>query len=219
MRKWLRHNGLSIAMFTLFAISLVGQVWAGHRVHNQDQIEHQQKTLSLGEYLSSGHFVEAVFENWESEFLQMAAFVLLTAYLYQKGSPESRKLEGEPDLDKHPRKSKSTDSPWPVHRGGLVLTLYSHSLSIALALLFAISFLLHAAGGVREYNQEQLEHGSDAISMLTYLGTSRFWFESFQNWQSEFLSVGVLIVLSVFLRERHSPESKPVADPHDETGR
>jgi hypothetical protein len=219
MRKWLRYNGLSIAMFTLFAISLVGQVWAGHRVHNQDQVEHQQQTLSLGEYLGSGHFVEAVFENWESEFLQMAAFVLLTAYLYQKGSPESRKLEGEPDLDKHPRKSKNKDSPWPVHRGGLALTLYSHSLSIALALLFAISFFLHAAGGVREYNQEKLEHGSEPMSMLSYLGTSRFWFESFQNWQSEFLSVGVLIVLSVFLRERHSPESKPVADPHDETGR
>ena len=219
MRKWLRNNGLSIAMFFLFAISLVGQVLAGHRVHNQDQIEHEQPTVSLGGYLRSGHFVEAVFENWESEFLQMAAFVLLTAYLYQKGSPESRKLEGEPDLDKHPRKSKKKDSPWPVHRGGLALTLYSHSLSIALFLLFAGSFLLHAAGGVREYNQEQLEHGSEPIRMLTYIGTSRFWFESFQNWQSEFLSVGVLIVLSVFLRERHSPESKPVAETHDETGR
>ena len=219
MRKWLRNNGLSIAMFVLFAVSLVGQVLAGHRVHNQDQVEHEQPALSLGEYLSSGHFVESVFENWESEFLQMAAFVLLTAYLYQKGSPESRKLEGEPDLDKHPRKSKKKDSPRPVHRGGLALTLYSHSLTIALFLLFAGSFLLHAAGGVREYNQEQLEHGSETIGMLTYIGTSRFWFESFQNWQSEFLSVGVLIVLSIFLRERHSPESKPVSESHGETGR
>ncbi|HLA13947.1 MAG TPA: DUF6766 family protein [Gemmatimonadaceae bacterium] len=219
MRSWLRNNGLSIAMFSLFAFSLVGQVLAGHRVHNDDQQEHGQPAVQLGEYLTSGHFVEAVFENWESEFLQMAAFVLLTAYLYQKGSPESRKLEGEPDLDKHPRKSKKKESPWPVHRGGLALTLYSHSLSIALFLLFAVSFLLHAAGGVREYNQEQLEHGSEPVAMLAYIGTSRFWFESFQNWQSEFLSVGVLIVLSVFLRERHSPESKPVADPHDETGR
>src|ERR687894_449035 len=104
MRKWLRENGLSIAMFALFAVSLVGQVFAGHRVHNQDQVEHDQPAISLGQYLTSGHFVESVFENWESEFLQMAAFVLLTAYLYQKGSPESRKLEGEPELDKHPRK-------------------------------------------------------------------------------------------------------------------
>jgi hypothetical protein len=176
--------------------------------------------VQLSEYLSSGHFVEAVFENWESEFLQMAAFVLLTAYLYQKGSPESRKLEGEPDLDKHPRRSPDKDAPWPVHRGGLLLKIYSHSLSLALILLFVVSFLLHAAGGAREFNQEQLQHGSGAgVGLVSYMGTSRFWFESFQNWQSEFLSVAVLIVLSIFLRERHSPESKPVDEPHHETGR
>jgi hypothetical protein len=220
MRKWLHQNGLSVAMFVLFGISLVGQVAAGHRVYNSDREEHGGETVQLSDYLSSGHFVEAVFENWESEFLQMAAFVLLTAYLYQKGSPESRKLEGEPDLDKHPRRSKNKESPWPVHRGGLLLKLYSHSMSIALFLLFAVSFFLHAAGGARDFNEEQLEHGSaGALGVLSYMGTSRFWFESFQNWQSEFLSVGVLIVLSIFLRERHSPESKPVADPHGETGR
>jgi hypothetical protein len=163
--------------------------------------------------------VEAVFENWESEFLQMAAFVVLTAYLYQKGSPESRKLGGEPDLDKHPARSPKKSAPWPVHRGGLILRLYSHSLSIALFLLFAVSFFLHAAGGAREYTQEQLQHGTGgAIGTLSYMGTSRFWFESFQNWQSEFLSVGALIVLSIFLRERGSPESKPVDAPHSETG-
>lgn len=220
MRKWLRNNGLSIALLLLFAVSLVGQVIAGNRVHNTDQLAHGQPSVQLGEYLRSGHFVEAVFENWESEFLQMATFVVLTAYLYQKGSPESRKLEGEPELDKHPTKSTGKDAPWPVHRGGLVLKLYSHSLSLALMLLFAVSFLLHAAGGAREYNQEQIEHGAgDPVTMLDYMGTSRFWFESFQNWQSEFLSVAVLVVLAVFLRERRSPESKPVADPHHETGR
>lgn len=219
MRKWLRNNGLSIAMFLLFAISLVGQAFAGHRVHNDDQWSHGQPTVLLSEYLRSGHFVGAVFENWESEFLQMAAFVLLTAYLYQRGSPESRKLEGEPDLDKHPTRSPKNGAPWPVHRGGLILKLYSHSLSIALFLLFAVSFFLHAAGGAREYTQEQLEHGTGgAIGTLAYIGTSRFWFESFQNWQSEFLSVGALIVLSIFLRERGSPESKPVDAPHSETG-
>jgi hypothetical protein len=219
MRKWLRNNGLSIAMFLLFAISLVGQMFAGHRVHNDDQREHGQPPVEMSEYLRSGHFVEAVFENWESEFLQMAAFVILTAYLYQKGSPESRDLKGEPELDKHPARSKKKNAPWPVHRGGLVLKLYSHSLSIALFLLFAVSFFLHAAGGAREYSQEQIEHGTGgAIGTLSYIGTSRFWFESFQNWQSEFLSVGALIVLSIFLRERGSPESKPVDTPHWEHG-
>ena len=218
MPKWVRQNGLSIAMFGLFGLSFVGQVVAGHREYNSDQEEHRQPAVQLGQYLRSGHFVEATFENWESEFLQMAAFVLLTAFLYQKGSPESRKLEGEPDLDKDPKRAKKKDSPWPVQRGGIVLTFYEHSLSIALFLLFAVSFLLHGAGGAREYSLEQLEHGGSAVSMLEYMGSSRFWFESFQNWQSEFLSVGVLIVLSIFLRERQSPESKPVADPHGKTG-
>lgn len=219
MRKWLRNNGLSIAMFSLFAISLVGQVFAGQRVHNAEQRTHGQPSVEMSEYLRSGHFVEAVFENWESEFLQMAAFVFLTAYLYQKGSPESRHLEGEPKLDKHPTRSKKKDAPWPVHRGGLVLRFYSHSLALALFLLFVVSFLLHAASGAREYTQEQFEHGTGGpIGMVGYMGTSRFWFESFQNWQSEFLSVGALIVLSIFLRERGSPESKPVAAPHSQTG-
>ncbi|HUR00584.1 MAG TPA: DUF6766 family protein, partial [Gemmatimonadaceae bacterium] len=209
MPKWIRNNGLSLSMFVLFAVSLTGQILAGEREYNSDQQEHGQPATNISGYLRSAHFVEAVFENWESEFLQMGSFVLLTAWLYQQGSPESRKLQGEPDLDKDPRRAKKGDSPWPVQRGGLILTFYEHSLSLALFLLFAISFLLHAAGGAREYSQDQIEHGQSAVSMFEYLRTSRFWFESFQNWQSEFLSVGVLIVLSIFLRERRSPESKP----------
>ncbi len=215
---WLKRNSLSLAMFSLFAVCLIGQIASGHREYNEDQSQHGHPPVAMVAYLGSGHFTEAVFENWESEFLQMAAFVLLSAILYQKGSPESRKLEGEPELDANPRRAKKKDSPWPVHRGGLALRLYEHSFTIALLVLFAISFLLHAQGGAREYSQEQLDHGGEAVSMLTYMGTSRFWFESFQNWQSEFLSVGALIVLSIFLRERGSPESKPVADPHSETG-
>jgi hypothetical protein len=216
--SWLKRNSLSITMFSLFVVTLIGQIAAGHRTYNHDQAEHGSPTVTVGQYLGSGHFIEAVFENWESEFLQMAAFVFLSAVLYQKGSPESRKLHGEPELDADPRRERKSDSPGPVHRGGLVLKLYEHSLTLALLLLFAISFFLHARGGAREYSQEQLEHGGQAVSMGTYLGTSRFWFESFQNWQSEFLSVGVLIVLSIFLRQRGSPESKPVHEPHSKTG-
>ena len=215
---WLKRNSMSIAMFSLFILSLIGQVAAGQRTYNEDQTEHGQPAVTVVEYLGSGHFIEALFENWESEFLQMAAFIFLSAILYQKGSPESRQLQGEPELDADPRAERKKDSPGPVHRGGLVLKLYEHSLTLALLLLFAISFFLHAKGGAREYSQEQLEHGGQAISMGAYLGTSRFWFESFQNWQSEFLSVGVLIVLSIFLRQRGSPESKPVHEPHSKTG-
>jgi hypothetical protein len=149
----------------------------------------------------------------------MGLYVVLTAYLHQKGSAESKALDQPEAVDEDPRKARDRkDAPWPVRRGGLVLKLYEHSLSAVLFLLFILSFLLHAAGGAREYSQEQLLHGGEPVSMLGYLATSQFWFESFQNWQSEFLSIAVIVVLSIFLRERGSPESKPVAASHQETG-
>jgi hypothetical protein len=101
----------------------------------------------------------------------------------------------------------------------MALRLYAHSLSIALGLLFLLSFLGHAASGTKHYNHEQQEHGQPAVSMLQYMRTSRFWLESFQNWQSEFLAVGTLTVLSIWLREKGSPESKPVYRAYGDTGR
>ncbi len=150
----------------------------------------------------------------------MGMFVVLTIFLFQKGSPESKKLGEEDETDEDPEgKPVKKDAPWPVRRGGLILKIYKHSLSLALFLLFFISFALHAAGGAKVYNEEQIEHGSaEHVSTLQYIGTSRFWFESFQNWQSEFLSIGAMIVLSIYLRQKGSPESKPVDAPHDETG-
>jgi hypothetical protein len=220
MRRILRENGLTIAMFTLFIFALAGQSVTGYRQYNEGQKDHGQPTINFSEYFSTGHFVEAVFENWESEFLQMGMYVLLTAYLYQKGSPESKKLNEKEAVDTPPSKSKRKrkDAPWPVQRGGFILKLYQNSLCLALLLLFLLSFALHAAGGAKEYSQDQMQHGGQAVSMIQYLGTSRFWFESFQNWQSEFLSVGVLVVLSIFLRQKGSPESKPVDAPHSKTG-
>lgn len=220
MRRIFRENGLSIVLFTLFLFTVVGQSITGYHEYNQDQQEHKQQAVGFTEYLSSGHFVEAIFENWESEFLQMGMYVLLTAYLFQKGSPESKKLDEKEEVDRDPQKSrkKGKNVPWPVRRGGFVLKLYENSLCIALFLLFIISLALHAAGGAKEYSQDQLEHGGQAVSMMQYLGTSRFWFESFQNWQSEFLSVALLIIFSIFLRQKGSPESKPVDAPHSQTG-
>ena len=215
---WVKRNGLSLAMLALFGVSLLGQIATGHAAHNEDQLQHGQHALPLVEYLSSGHFIEAVSENWESEFLQMAALVFLSAYLYQAGSPDSRKLEGEPELDGDPLEERKKDSPWPVQRGGLTLKIYEHSLTLALLALFAISFFLHAYGGAREYSLEEIEHGGTSVSMFNYMLTSTFWFQSLQNWQSEFLSVATLAVLSIFLRQRRSPQSKPVASPHSETG-
>ncbi len=219
MPRAFRENGLTLMLFALFLVTIVGQTMTGLAQHNQEQEEHGQPKDALGEYLTSGHYLESVFENWESEFLQMAAFVVLTVGLRQKGSPESKKLEGEEAVDADPRESQRPDAPWPVKRGGWVLKLYENSLSISLFLLFLISFALHLQASHVEHNEEQLEHGGTPVALAAYLGSSRFWFESFQNWQSEFLSVGVLIVLSIFLRQRGSPESKPVDHPHAETGR
>jgi hypothetical protein len=191
---------------------------AGHREYNANQTEHREAEVSYGKYLRTGAFVEATFENWESEFLQMGAYVLLTAWLLQRGSPESRPIKGTSAQDEDPAtKRNDPDAPWAVRRGGLALSVYRHSLSIAFFALFVGSWLGHAAGGSREYSAEQRAHGQPSVSMTEYMRTSRFWFESFQNWQSEFLAVGSIVVLSIFLREERSPESKPVAAPHRET--
>ena len=218
MRRVLRDNGLSITMFALFLVFLVAQSIAGFRASNSDNEEHGQPPESYGQYLTSGAFVEATFENWESEFLQLGAYVLLTALLIQKGSPESRNPDGD-KTDADPRAQRDDpDAPGPVRRGGLALTLYEHSLSIARFTLFVVSFVLHALGGHAEFNQQQLEHGQPAVSLWSFVTSSQFWFQSMQNWQSEFLAVGTLAVLGIFLRQRGSPESKPVAAPHAQTG-
>ncbi|HEX7958021.1 MAG TPA: DUF6766 family protein [Pyrinomonadaceae bacterium] len=222
MRRLLRENGLSIVWLGMFVLTLIfGQSIVGRREYNNDQKQHGQPEISYVEYMQSAHFVEATMENWESEFLQMFLFIVLTAFLYQKGSAESKKLDEEEEVDREPRDSKPRkDAPWPVHKGGLVLKLYENSLSLVFLLLFLGSLLLHAAGGAREYNQDQAEHGqSERVSTLQYMGTSRFWFESLQNWQSEFLSVGMMVLLTIWLRQKGSPESKPVDAPHSQTGK
>jgi hypothetical protein len=219
MGKFFKNNGLSIVLFSLFLIFLVGQILTGNAQYNEEQQEHGGSPAGIGEYLGTGHFWEALTENWESEFLQMASYVLLTAFLYQKGSAESKDPDAfmEPqDLD--PSKERDTPGvPGPVKRGGLLLKLYENSLSIVMGLFFFASFTLHAISGAVEYSSEQVEHGGQPVTAMEYLGTSQFWFESFQNWQSEFMAIGALVVLSIFLRQRGSPESKPVADPHVDT--
>jgi Domain of unknown function (DUF6766) len=217
--RWLRDNSLSIVLFGLFAAFLVGQSLTGWRTHNADQRAHHEPAVGFGTYLTTGHFVEATFENWESEFLQMGAYVLLTIWLVQKGSSESKPPGGDPDKDADPRSLTDLErTPGPVRRGGWQLRLYENSLGIALAFLFALSFVLHALGGAREFSSEQVAHGQQAVSTLEFVTTSTFWFQSFQNWQSEFIAVGSIVVLTIFLRQRGSPESKPVAAPHRETG-
>jgi hypothetical protein len=218
-RIW-RENGLTIVLTSLFLLFWVGQSVAGHREYNSEQREHGQTEVSFGSYLRSAHFWEATAENWESEFLQMFGYVILTVFLFQKGSLESKDPHKREPVDRDPRASSNKqNAPGPVRKGGVALKLYENSLSLAFLLLFLISITLHAVNGAAEYNQEQSEHGEQSrLSVLQYAGSSRFWFESFQNWQSEFLAIASMVVLSIFLRQRGSPESKPVDTPHSETG-
>ena len=209
IRRALRNNGLSIVLTALFLIFLVAQSLTGWRVYNEQQHEHGQQTTTYPRYLTTGHFLEAVGENWESEFLQMAMFAFLTVFLYQKGSAESN----DPD-NRNPDRKPTNDSPWPVRYGGWVETIYNHSLSIALFALFLMSFLIHLFAGAKEFQQDQVEHGHPMPTLIEYARTSRFWFESFQNWQSEFLAILAMVVLTIWLRQKGSPESKDPATPH-----
>lgn len=218
-RIW-RNNGLSLVMLGMFFIAFIfGQAYSGWLEENQDRTEHGLSPNGLGEYLTSAHFAEATMENWESEFLQMGVFVLFTVFLYQKGSAESKDPDKREEVDRDPRRSgDKRNAPWPVQRGGWVLKIYENSLSLAFFLLFLVSFLLHAVSDRLQFNEEQLLHGPRSVSLGGYMTSSRFWFESFQNWQSEFLAIGCMVVFSIFLRQKGSPESKPVDAPHSETG-
>jgi hypothetical protein len=215
------RNGLSLVMIALMIIFLTGQFFTGWNEHNEELTDEGQTELNFAQYFTSGHFVQATFENWESEFLQMALYVILTVSLRQKGSSESKKLEGESDepeeVDREPDPNRK-GAPGPVKKGGLWLKLYSNSLSLTFALLFLISMGLHFAGSYKDHNDEQRTKGKPEATPSEYIVSTRFWFESFQNWQSEFLAVASIVLLSVWLRQKGSPESKPVDAAHDETG-
>ncbi|MBX3029844.1 MAG: hypothetical protein KF809_06765 [Chloroflexi bacterium] len=216
LRVW-RANGLSITVLALFAVFLLIQVLAGHRVYLDQLATDGMAPVDLAGYLTSGHFVEATFENWESEFLQMGALVLLTVFLYQRGSPESKDPDADESVDREPDPARP-GAPWPVRAGGVVRAVYERSLAIALFGLFLVSLWLHVVGGAGEYSRERLAAGEPAVTAFEFLATPGFWFQSMQNWQSEFLSVGVLVLLTVVLRQRGSPESKPVDEPLESTG-
>jgi len=213
-----RRNALSVACFATFAVCLIAQSLTGWRAAVADAVEHGGRSFGYWHYLTTGHFAEATFENWESEFLQMGAFVLFTIFLLQKGSAESKQDQDDP-RDEDPRDHRDDpDAPWPVRRRGFWLVVYENSLLIAFTALFAGSFVAHAVSGAHEFTAEQHEHGSPGVGAWQFVRMSEFWFQSFQNWQSEFLAVGSIVVLSVFLRQRGSAESKPVHAPHRQTG-
>ncbi|WP_353719005.1 DUF6766 family protein [Dyadobacter sp. 676] len=211
------ENSLSIVFITLFIATLLAQAITGWHEHNEELRQENAPAIGFAMYLQSGHFISATFENFESEFLQMALYVVLTVGLRQKGSAESKSLDQPEEVDREPK--PSADAPWPVRKGGLILKIYEHSLSIAFVLLFLICWSLHFYGSWLDQNQEKALNGEPAVSPGEYLTEANFWFETFQNWQSEFLSVASIVILTIFLRQKGSPESKPVDAPNAETGK
>lgn len=218
MSRFFRDNGLTVVLVALFAASLIGQWLTGLHYYNAGLTQHGGDPISAAAFLSDPQFLATVFENWESEFLQMSAYVVLTAFLFQRGSAESA------DPDEHPRDGRladvraGKDSPSWLKAGSVRRLLYANSLGIVLFLLFIASFVLHWTFSAREAAQNEILHGGTPPSMAEYLTDAQLWFESFQNWQSEFLSTAVLVVLSIWLRQMNSPESKAVAAPHSKTG-
>lgn len=213
-----RDHGLAMVLLLLFAGSILGQWLAGWQVANSDAIRHGQKIMTLSAYAISPEFISSVFENWESEFLQMAIYVVLTAVLFQRGSAESADPDGNSRDGLLDQQALKPGAPGILRWGPIWRALYARSLGIALVLLFIISFILHWTQSAVVAGQQARQHGEVAPTTLGYLGDPQLWFESFQNWQSEFLSMAVLIVLSIFLRQKESPESKAVAAPHAQTG-
>jgi len=221
MRR-LRENSLSIVFFAIFAASLFGQSLAGHRVYNEDAVLHGSETISYARYLVSSHFGQGVLENWQSEYLQFSLFILATIWLYQRGSNESKQakdmgLESE-QRQKLGRHAGRGSPAWARHAGGFRRWLYSNSLLLVMTVIFFGSWFAQSVTGWSEYNQEQRDHDEPAVGWSSYATSADFWEDTLQNWQSEFLAVGSMAAFTIYLRQRGSPESKPVGARHDETG-
>ena len=226
MRRFLRDQSLSLVFLGLFLAALAGQAIAGWHEYNNVETWHAlmagetPQTIGLGRYLTTSEFAQAVTENWQSEYLQFTLFILLTVWFIQKGSPESKQPgeEGvESDADQHLGEHVLQDSPRWARAGGWRTKLYSNSLVLVMGAIWVWCWFAQSVSGWSEYNAELLEHEQPALSWLGYLGSADFWETTLQNWQSEFLAVGSMAVLAIYLRQRGSPESKPVGCPHHTT--
>jgi hypothetical protein len=221
MRRFVRDNSLSIFFLVIFVAALTGQAIAGHSLYNQEQLAHGEATVSLWRYVTSSSFGQAVMENWQSEYLQFTLFVLATIWLLQRGSPESKPPgEAGTESDRQQRVGRHAHprSPLWARTGDLRTAVYSNSLLIVMGVIFLGAWFAQSVTGWTAFNQEQAAHGEAGVSWLGYIGSSTFWESTFQNWQSEFLAVGSFAVLAIYLRQRGSPESKPVGAPHEATG-
>jgi hypothetical protein len=221
MRRWIREQSLTLFFLAIFALSLIGQSFAGLHDFNEEQATHGGEPYSYWRFLVSSEFGGDVMENWQSEFLQFSLIILATVWLVQRGSTESKKLEDAGAMsDKDARVGEHAPATAP--RWAKVkdwrLRLYENSLGLAMLTIFFGTWLAQSLTNWTAYNNEQIEHGAHPVTWVSFLGRADFWNRTLQNWQSEFLAVATMAAFSIYLRQRGSPESKPVGAPHDETG-
>jgi hypothetical protein len=221
MRPWLRDQSLSLFFLGLFVLTLLGHSVAGWKAFNEQQVEHDSPTISYPRYLVSSHYGEAVLENWQSEYLQFVTFIMATIWLVQRGSNESKPIKDigrESDEKQKVGSHAQSDSPRWAKAGGWRTAIYSNSLFILMVTIFFGSWFAQSVTGWTEYNADQRDHDGSPVSWGGYLLRPDFWEKTLQNWQSEFLAVGTMAAYTIYLRQRGSPESKPVGAPHEETG-
>jgi hypothetical protein len=219
--RWLRHQSLPLVFGLLFLGSLVGQALTGWHEYNDQQRAALLSGISLSDYLTSADFAVDVAENWQSEYLQFLLYIVLTVWLLQRGSPESKELDkagGESDEDQKVGRYAEADSPRWAKASGWRRAVYSNSLGLVMAAIFFGSWAVQSVAGWASYNRERLVDLRDPVSWTAYLNNADFWSRTLQNWQSEFLAVGSFAVLAIYLRQRGSPQSKPVGEPHTSTG-
>jgi hypothetical protein len=221
MRTFIRHNALSVFFGVIFLVSLVGQALVGWHLFNSEQVAEKLGSVSLRQYVTSADFAVDVAENWQSEFLQFWLYLTATVWFLQKGSPESKELDKgglESDKEQKVGRYAQPDSPRWAATGGWRTRVYSSSLAIVMGLIFLLSWLAQSIAGWASFNETRLQRLQDPVSWHGYLGNPDFWSRTLQNWQSEFLAVGSLAVLAIYLRQRGSSQSKPVGEPHSSTG-
>jgi len=221
LRRFVRENSLGLGFGAIFLAALVGQAIAGWHQFNADQVADNLGRIGFGRYLTSADFAVDVAENWQSEYLQFLLYIAGTVWLLQKGSPESKTLDQgglESDEDQKVGRYAQPGSPAWARAGGLRTLTFSWSLTLVMGTIFLLSWLTQSIGGRAAYDENQLQQLQDPISWGSYLLNADFWSRTLQNWQSEFLAVGSMAVLSIYLRQRGSPESKPVGASHDSTG-
>jgi hypothetical protein len=218
---FLRANALSLGFGVLFLVTLIGQALSGVSDFNAQQVANGLEPVSLLDYVTSSSFAVDVMENWQSEYLQFLLYILATVWLVQHGSAESKEPgeEGvESDEEQKIGPHADEDSPAWARAGGWRTGLFSRSLGLLMGGLFLLTWMASAVAGWAAFNSEQLGQRQDPVSFAGYFGEADFWNRSFQNWQSEMLAVGSMAIFSVYLRQRGSPESKPVGVSHAKTG-